>query len=387
MIYEVAYNILNKFDHWRDKRRGVHHVLQNINLDLTSKQKKVLISYLDYRLVENSLMRTLTHTNVAEFIQIIKTFIDMNFAIDICGHNCLDGFEDIKHVKYDYIFGMGEVFRQAVASNPDAYVIEYFTENPYWYSAQEEKKRNDFFYQRTGKKIELQRTGRYYYKDDENLANAIICMGNPEYFSKCNVPVYRIIPSAFKNSNYENKYETNKKNTFLVFGTEGIVHKGIDLLLEVFAKHLDWKLIICGRNFIKECNRLKISISSNVQYYGFIDVNSHKFEQLCHQCGYIVLPSCSEGNSTAVETAMRHGMIPIVMDNMVIDEPKEYFYQFNDFSLLQIENTLEKILCLKADDYIKLSENVYDYANERYSLERYAKDFRCIVDNIVGNEI
>lgn len=84
---------------------------------------------------------------------------------------------------------------------------------------------------------------------------------------------------------------------------------------------------------------------------------------------------------------MRHGMIPIVMDNMVIDEPKEYFYQFNDFSLLQIENTLEKILCLKADDYIKLSENVYDYANERYSLERYAKDFRCIVDNIVGNEI
>lgn len=386
MFFKFCYNILNRFDHWRDKRRGIHHVLRNINLDLTCPQKRILISYLDYRLIDNALDGTLTHTNIAECIQIIKIFIDMNFVIDICGHNCMDGFEDIKDVTYDYIFGMGEVFRKAVACNPDAYVIEYFTENPYWYSKQEEKKRNDYFFQRTGKKFELQRTGRYYYKSDEELADAIICMGNPQYFDQCNVPVYRIIPSALKNDKYVENFTCSKKNTFLVFGSEGVVHKGIDLLLEIFSKHLDWNLIVCGKTFKEECRALKINIPSNVHYYGFVDVGSQAFLDLCQLCGFIVLPSCSEGTSTAVETAMRHGLIPIVMSNMIIDEPQTYFYTFSGFYIDQIEDTLKEVLKLNAEEYQKLSREIYYYANEKYSLERYTDDFRKIMENIIGNK-
>lgn len=386
MFFKFCYNILNRLDHWRDKRRGIHHVLRNINLDLTCPQKRILISYLDYRLIDNALDGTLTHTNIAECIQIIKIFIDMNFVIDICGHNCMDGFEDIKDVTYDYIFGMGEVFRKAVACNPDAYVIEYFTENPYWYSKQEEKKRNDYFFQRTGKKFELQRTGRYYYKSDEELADAIICMGNPQYFDQCNVPVYRIIPSALKNDKYVENFTCSKKNTFLVFGSEGVVHKGIDLLLEIFSKHLDWNLIVCGKTFKEECRALKINIPSNVHYYGFVDVGSQAFLDLCQLCGFIVLPSCSEGTSTAVETAMRHGLIPIVMSNMIIDEPKTYFYTFSGFYIDQIEDTLKEVLKLNAEEYQKLSREIYYYANEKYSLERYTDDFRKIMKNIIGNK-
>lgn len=385
MLYKFCYSVLNRFDHWRDKRRGIHYALRNINLDMTCPQKRVLISYLDYRLINSALDGTLTHTNIVECIQIIKIFIDMDFIIDICGHNCLDGFEDIKDVKYDYIFGMGEVFRKAVAYNPNAYVIEYFTENPYWYSKQEEKKRNDYFFQRTGKKLELQRTGRYYYRADEELADAIICMGNPQYFDRCNVPVYRIIPSAFKNNKYVETYTCRKTTTFLVFGSEGLVHKGIDLLLEVFSKHLEWNLIVCGKTFKDECKALKINIPSNVHYYGFVDVGSQEFLDLCQLCGFILLPSCSEGTSTAVETAMRHGLIPIVMSNMIIDEPEKYFYTFHGFHLDQIEETLIKVLELSAEDYQKLSKEISSYANDRYSLERYTNDFRKIIESIIGN--
>ena len=277
------------------------------------------------------------------------------------------------------------MFRKAVAYNPNAYVIEYFTENPYWYSKQEEKKRNDYFFQRTGKKLELQRTGRYYYRADEELADAIICMGNPKYFDRCNVPVYRIIPSAFKNIKYVETYTCRKITTFLVFGSEGLVHKGIDLLLEVFSKHLEWNLIVCGKTFKDECKALKINIPSNVHYYGFVDVGSQEFLDLCQLCGFILLPSCSEGTSTAVETAMRHGLIPIVMSNMIIDEPEKYFYTFHGFHLDQIEETLIKVLELSAEDYQKLSKEISSYANDRYSLERYTNDFRKIIESIIGN--
>ena len=163
------------------------------------------------------------------------------------------------------------------------------------------------------------------------------------------------------------------------------MHKGIDLLLEVFSKHLEWNLIVCGKTFKDECKALKINIPSNVHYYGFVDVGSQEFLDLCQSCGFILLPSCSEGTSTAVETAMRHGLIPIVMSNMIIDEPEKYFYTFHGFYLDQIEETLIKVLELSAEDYQKLSKEISSYANDRYSLERYTNDFRKIIESIIGN--
>lgn len=386
MIINIIYKILVHFDKWRDKRRGIHNVLRNINLDLTHTQKRILISYLDYRRVDNALNGTLPHTNMAEFIQIIKEFINRNFVIDICGHNCIDGFEDISNVKYDYIFGMGEVFRRAVKCNPEAYIIEYFTENPYWFSKQEEKKRNDYYLQRIGKGVALQRTGRYYHENDENLANTIVCMGNPQYFAHCGVPVYRILPSAFYNKCYHQELAKRSLTTFLVFGTEGFIHKGLDLLLEIFSKHLDWTLIVCGKNFKKECEVHGYKISDNIKDYGFIDVDSQKFLKICQECGFIVLPSCSEGASTAVETAMRHGIIPVIMQNMLIEEPETCFITVSNALIETVEKTLKETTQMPKENYQKMSEEVYVYANRTYTLECFTERLHMLLNNIPGIE-
>lgn len=56
------------------------------------------------------------------------------------------------------------------------------TENPYAVSYANEQERIDYFYERTHKKIPLSRTGNFYIKGDEDLADAVICLGEKNIF-------------------------------------------------------------------------------------------------------------------------------------------------------------------------------------------------------------
>ena len=83
---------------------------------------------------------------------------------------------------YDYILGFGDMFRLARKRNPKAFAVIYMTENPYAVSYANEQERIDYFYERTHKKIPLSRTGNFYIKGDEDLADAVICLGEKKYF-------------------------------------------------------------------------------------------------------------------------------------------------------------------------------------------------------------
>ena len=74
-----------KLNNFIQKIRFKNRIVQNVNLDLTSKnQKRALISYI-VRPLEISVnnIQFHNHTQNQELIQIIKSFIDLNFVIDI----------------------------------------------------------------------------------------------------------------------------------------------------------------------------------------------------------------------------------------------------------------------------------------------------------------
>ena len=364
-----------------DPRRSENIVL-GINQDYLREQKKILISYLDYDRTAYSLRHANVHTNLQEMMQMIKVLIDMDYSIDVCACNNEDAALEMPSDYYDVIFGFGDMFKLAKKRNPKAYTIMYMTENPYTISRNGERERIDYFYERTGKRIPFARTGKFYLENDESLADAVICLGEKKYFN--NDKVQRIFPSAFKNKKYEvNVCEKRRNTNFLVFGVKGFVHKGNDLLIEVFQKHPEWNLYMCGREIHEECRRLGLVLPANVIDCGFVDVSSEKFLELIEICPFVLLPSCSEGMSTSLLTCMRHGLIPVTMRGTGMDEFFEYCEYFDDYHISEIENKLEKLTKKNIRDLEEYSNRIYQYANENFTLNSFTEHFKKCMEELV----
>lgn len=360
-----------------DNRYG--NLVPNINLDPAHDQKRVLFIYLDLFESSQQILKCYNknesgalHTNRSEFFQIINCLIERNYCIDVCAHDDVKAIGYIEKQEYDIIFGLGEVFRWTV-KNKKAYKILYMTENPYYISYLREKERVEYFYQRHHKKVELVRTGKFFKKDEEKNVDAIICMGEKKYFNNTEVYVNRIIPTGFFNNKFMFENCIWKKNSFLVLGTDGFIHKGIDLLIEIFNNHPEWELFICGKDIdkiVKKELNLKIRYS-NIHNCGYVNIGSDSFLELVYNCSFILLPSCSEATSTSILTGMRHGLIPVVTKGNGFDEMRDYCYFFESFHLEDIEKGIIQTQKLTLEEIEYKSRNIYEYSNEMFTLCKF----------------
>lgn len=358
--------------------------VSDINLNCIEEQNRVLIAYLDYFRAGRDVMAGTVHANRYEMFQIIQCFIHLGYVIDICGYDSEEALEIIEHRKYNVIFGMGRVFRKAVERNENAYSILYLTENPYDISCQREKERIDYLYERRGIKWEMYRSGRVFERDDEKRVNAVVCKGETEYLQHINGTVRRIFSSAIVNGDFENKFEKKKKENFLMLGTAGFVHKGADLLVEVFEKHPNWHLYLCGHDVSDILKKLGYNtVNENIHDCGYIDVHGKEFPVLVEKCVYILLPSCSEGFSTAVLTGMTHGMIPIISKKMGMDFMQQYCMYFEGFKIEDIEHKLEQAIEIPIEQLERKSQEIYRYANQEFTLAHFTENMQDILTELL----
>ena len=113
---------------------------------------------------------------------------------------------------------------------------------------------------------------------------------------------------------------------FLFLGGTGQVHKGLDLLLELFAGEPDLELVVCSpfhaeRDFARAYRR-ELSGTPNIRAAGFAEVKSAAFRELQAGCGAMILPSCSEGQAGSVTTALSYGLPCVVSAECGFDEPE-----------------------------------------------------------------
>lgn len=358
---------------------GQEQFVADLNLDCTREQKKILICYLDYLRTVRELEQNFGHTNRQEMMQILKVCFALDFRIDVCACYDKNAFEQIRKQYYDYIFGFGETFFYAKEENPNAKAIFYTTENPYDISYAREMERIAYFKERTGKKFAFERTGVYYKKDDEKKADTIVCLGEPSYFSHLGKPVYRVWPSALKNPKFSLDFSKKKKTNFLVYGVDGFVHKGNDLLVELFLKHSDWNLYLCGARGAEKAKEAGYRLPQNVHACGFVDTLSEKFLELAGKCYYLLLPSCSESPSTSVLTGLRHGILPIVTKGNGLDELGAYCTFFDDFHLESIERTIEQAIARDESLLRRQAAEALEYADVHYTLEEYTKSMNEVL--------
>ena len=191
----------------------------------------------------------------------------------------------------------------------------------------------------------------------------------------------RLYPSGLYNNTFQLKHTGKAKKSFLVFGTDGFIHKGTDLLIDVFMRHPEWTLYLCGSNVTATVKKLMgININqTNIIDCGYINVKDDTYIELVNKCTFVLQPSCSEASSTAILTCMRHGMIPIVMHGNGFDQLDDYCYFFDNYYLSDIEQAIKEKIALSDNILIEKSRKIYMYANHAFTLETFGDNIGKIL--------
>lgn len=361
--------------------------IQNINKNIINKnQKSVLISYLTSPLLKDINSEDFNkHTNYRESLQIIKSFIDFNYKIDLID---VKNYKDIKKIygkKYDVIFGFDKPFYYASKENPQAKKIIYLTELHPNFSKKQEKERNRYFFERHKKRIELERSGTYYDNKQLGIADYGILFGNDytvKTYKEFNGEIFTISPTALINSDYNYRTKTHSitKKNFLWFGSRGAIHKGLDLLIDAFSDLPEYNLYICG---LKNKDRNLLNLKpENIFDLGFINVESDEFINLIENCSYVIMPSCSEGMSTGVLTLMFHGLIPIITRETGITLNDFGFY-IEDYRIDNIKKKIDTCANIDESQLIKMQKKVFEYSRREFTLEKFTNEFKIILSQIL----
>ncbi|MHC1733000.1 MAG: hypothetical protein AB9888_13360 [Bacteroidales bacterium] len=373
-------------DHFYTQRVKDSPLIENLNYDGLNNHKRVLICYLTHIYFQKIDLHTIGRTIPFEIFKLVKIFSDYGYCIDIISVNDLQALEIIRSNSYSLIFGFGETFYLMTKLQPEAVSIFYVTENHPEFSYKAEKERLDYFYHRHRKRASIERSGRYYKPDHVAVKyDHLITMGEIEHFTTQYKRVYSIYPTGFLNSDFLFKFKDHRitRKHFLWLGSSAVIHKGLDLLIDIIAQRDDIILHICGldRNGRQ---LLIIPQRENIIDYGFVNINSETFLKIVNICSYSILPSCSEGMATSIMTSMLHGLIPVVLRDSGFNRLGEHAIFLDDFKIGYLNNVISKLAEYDPGELSELSEKIQAFASCNFSIEAYEKQMRSIFKEILG---
>jgi hypothetical protein len=359
-------------------------IIRNINYNPHSTQKKVLVSYLTRGFVirpEDNSGRTI----IPELFKIVRVFTELGFAIDLVNCNDIKSIKLISDTKYDVLFGFGEVFFRMSEFQPNALTTLYMTEQHPEISYKEEQKRLDYFYERHNKRVPIVRSGQFYKIEHlKKKYNSIITLSELEPLKQIYSNPYPIFPTGIVNSKFTflNKDHSFSRTNFLWLGSSAVIHKGLDLLIDVFSKRDDVSLHICGLN-AKARKLLNIPKKPNIYDYGHIDIQSETFLELVDKCTYSILPSCAEGCATSITTCMLHGLIPVVNKDAGFNRLSDNALFLEDFKIEYLDNIINELSNYDDERLSNLRERIFLFARSSFILSTFEANFRTIISDII----
>jgi hypothetical protein len=206
----------------------------------------VLLSYMIEPFLQLNEAFSTAHTRYWESLQMARTFLELGYNVDtISWRN--DKFQPAR--KYDAVVDVRHnMQRWSPALPPETVRIFHIDIAHVLFHNAAEANRLLALQQRRGvtlrpRRFEWPNLGIEHADYGTVLGNSFT-LGTYEYAQR---PLFRLpIPSAFEHPWLEEKIWEEWRRHFLFFSSGGLVHKGLDLALEVFAGMPDCHLTICG---------------------------------------------------------------------------------------------------------------------------------------------
>lgn len=382
MIYEVINYLKYKIFH-----RNCFDYILNINLDITHKQPRVLLCYLPLISKLNLDVDKLFHPNIYHSNQMVFILSKLGFTIDLCYCNDLSIVDKLEGRKYDWIIGFGDVFKYVLKKQQPQRRILFITENNPKVVEMKYNERLDYFRKRRNVAKMKNYRSTFYDIEQYEISDCAICM-NSVYNSQSMIPyfkkLYYINVNGFFNEKFilKENIDIERNNSFVWFGSTGVIHKGLDILVEAFSRLPLKRLNIFGVSK-QEVSIIKPYIGRNIFLYDKINVMDDAFiSEVVDKNAFAVSLSCSEGMQSGIATCMLHGLIPIVTKETGY-ESQDFIFEFDDYHLDSVVNTISCTSSLSASDINKLSSQVYDYAHKKFTLTAFSNQFESIVKDIL----
>lgn len=221
-------------------------------------------------------------------------------------------------------------------------------------------------------------------------ADLITILGNDftrDSFAFAGKPVHRIrLSNSFTYALPAGKDFTSSRKRFLWMGSEGFVHKGLDLVLEAFAGLPDFHLTVCGpidrEPLFQNAFREWLYHTPNIHTEGWVDVAGPRFTELARSCVGLVYPSCSEGGGGCVLTAMHAGLIPVVTREASVDLDPACGILLPGDSVAEIQHAVRQLASRDPQELAAQAHAAWYHARNHHTRQRFREDFRAFIQRI-----
>lgn len=362
-----------------------HRPIYNINLDITRKQRRVAFVYSNSDFYEPYREDKVVHANSLSVYPKLKYFIDKDYVIDL--YECRSTAPvEVSGAAYNIVFGFGKLYAILCKRNPHALKILYITENAPWAVEKKFKERLSYYEERHGRVDYTVRRNGFYTQEMFELSDVGIAgngSGNIASMRAVLKNIEQVHIAAIFNDRFvfdgkKNHHQTRKN--FVWFGSSGAIHKGLDILIDVFRGLPDLKLDIYGATPVE---MRAFDLPANVHDCGFVNVRSDEFiENVVKKHSFVVSISCSEAFQSSVSTCMAHGLIPVVTPETGFDDVPGSI-MCDDYHVDYIANVLSKASQMPENRLVRLEKQIYEYTRTNFSVDFVDKEFCTIMNKLL----
>ncbi len=321
-----------------------------------------------------------SHTHYWESRTMAESLRDLGFTVDVM-HWTNRTFEPQE--RYDVMVDVRLQFdRLADRVGPDCLKILHCETSHYRFHNAAQQQRRALLEQRRGIRLPL------YRLVEENraieLADCATLLGNActqATYAFSGKPLYRIpISQAFLYDFPDAKDFARVRHRFLWFGSEGALHKGLDLVLEAFAKAPELELEVAGpvdreRAFFRAFRR-ELLQTRNIRYLGWIDIGSPQFQELTRRVVALVYPSSSEGQSGSTVTCLHAALPSIVTPQVGLDIEPAFGAVLDEVTPEAIVTACRQLASRTPEELRNMAHAAWSYARSHHTRERFAAEYR-----------
>lgn len=310
------------------------------------------------------------HQNQWQAREMARQLDRLGFCVDVINYDNLT--PRLRH-QYDLVIDIhpGNDRPYLPFLKPGGKKIAYITGSNPVVANQAEQARLDDLFARRGVRLVPRRQADPFPADVLERFDAFFLIGNSHTLATYDMfqlpPVYLLPNTAVAGINPGGSGRSAQNFLFLASG--GQVHKGLDLLLELFPRHPQLQLFVCSsfkseRDFCTLYHR-ELFATPNIHPEGFLDITGSRFQELAGRCAWMLLPSCAEGMSGSVTAAMSAGMVSIASTACGFADDEVMLLP--DCNVETIEKTVLALASISAERLTVESKKALQLAEERYA--------------------
>jgi len=346
----------------------------------------VLLSYIDSPFKHGTnLQRHRGHTNAYECVEIANSYLELGYSVEIIDYNNKNYIPSKDtEVAIDI---HSNLERWAPLLPKDCIKVLHAT-GAHWLTGNAaEFTRLRGVYERRGVSLkpyrQMEPSKAIETCDLASIIGNVWTMGTFSYAKK---PLHRVrLSSAYLYDWDRSRNFESSRRSFVWLGSYGMVLKGLDLVLEAFAKMPDYFLTICGRpekepDFYNEYKKELLELP-NIKHVGWMDLHSQEFNEIRRTHAGVIYPSSYEGCAGSVVHCVHAGLVPILTEETGFD-----LGHFGN----RVEGGTVDAVCKAVREFAttvpstieQKARAAWEFARNEHTQERFSREYRHLAKKI-----